>query len=56
MSRHIGYGPRPHRGDRSLRRHGFPARGAYSHFESSRFDGPCLLHRGSHHTCSNGEV
>jgi hypothetical protein len=32
------------------RRHGSPARGAYSHFEPSRFDGPHFSCRGSHHT------
>jgi hypothetical protein len=38
------------------RRHGFSARGVYSHFEPSRFDGPCFLRRGSHPTSSIGEV
>jgi hypothetical protein len=56
VPRHLGYGPHPHHGDRPPRRHDFPARGAYSHFEPSRFDGPCFPHRGSHPTRSNGEV
>jgi hypothetical protein len=38
------------------RRQGFPARGVYSHFEPSRFDGPCFPHRGSCPTLSNGVV
>jgi hypothetical protein len=48
--------PRSLRGVRAPRRHGFPARGVYSHFEPSLFDGPCFLCRGSHPTHSNGEV
>jgi hypothetical protein len=56
VPRRFGYGTRPHRGDRPQRRHGFPARGAYSHFESSRFDSPCFPHRGSRPTRSSGEV
>jgi hypothetical protein len=56
VPRHFDYDPRPHRGDRLPCRHGFPARGAYSHYEPSRFDGPCFSHRGSCSTRSNGEV
>jgi hypothetical protein len=56
VPRRFGYGPRPHRGDRPPRRHGFPTRGDYSHFELSHFDGPCFPHRGSCPTRSNGEV
>jgi hypothetical protein len=48
--------PCSHRGVHPPRRHGFPARGVYYHFEPSRFDGPCFPHRGSHPTRSNGEV
>jgi hypothetical protein len=56
MLTYLGYGPRPHRGDCPPRRHGFPARGAYSHFEPGRFDGPCFPHCGSRPTHSNSEV
>jgi hypothetical protein len=56
VPRYFGHGPCPHRGDRSPCRHGFPARDAYYHFESSRFDGPCFPHCGSHPTRLNGEV
>jgi hypothetical protein len=52
----FGVDPRSHRGVRPPRRHGFPARGVYSHFEPSRFDGLCFPHRGSHPTHPNGEV
>jgi hypothetical protein len=48
--------PHSHRGVRPPRRHGFPARGVYSHFESSRFDGPHFPRCGSRPTRSNGEV
>jgi hypothetical protein len=37
-------------------RHGFPARGVYSHFEPSYLDGPRFPHHGSCLTRSNGEV
>jgi hypothetical protein len=56
VPRRFGYGPRPHRGDHPPRRHGFPARGAYSHFEPSHFDGPHFPRRGSRPTRSKGEV
>jgi hypothetical protein len=48
--------PHSHHGVRPPCRHGFPARSVYSHFELSRFDGPCFSRRGSHSTRSNGEV
>jgi hypothetical protein len=48
--------PRFHLGIRSPRRHGFPVRGVYSHYELTRFDGSCFPHHGSHPTRSNGEV
>jgi hypothetical protein len=56
MPRHFGYSPHPFPGDCPPCRHSFPARGAYSHFEPSCFDGPCFPHRGSCPTHSNGEV
>jgi hypothetical protein len=52
----FGVDPRSHRGVRPPGRHGFPARGIYSHFEPSCFDGPRFSHCGSHPTHSNGEV
>jgi hypothetical protein len=52
----FGVDPRSHHGVCPPRRHGFPARGVYSHFQSSHFDGPCFSHRGSCPTLSNGEV
>jgi hypothetical protein len=48
--------PRFHRGVRPMRRHGFSARGVYSHFEPSCFDGPCFPRCGSCPTRSNGEI
>jgi hypothetical protein len=48
--------PRSHRGVHPPRRHGFPTRGVYFHFEPSYFDGPHFSHRGSRPTHSNGEV
>jgi hypothetical protein len=56
VPRRFGVDPRSHHGVRPPRRHGFPARGVYSHFELSHFDGPRFLRRGSHPTRSNGEV
>jgi hypothetical protein len=53
---HFGVDPRSHRGVRPLCRHGFPARGVYSHLESSRFDGPHFPRRGSRPTRLNGEA
>jgi hypothetical protein len=52
----FGVDPCSHYSVRSPCRHGFFARGAYSHFESSRFDGPRFSHRDSHPTRSNGVV
>jgi hypothetical protein len=43
----FGYGPRPHRGGRFLRRPGFSAGGSFTHFEPRHFDGPCFPHHGS---------
>jgi hypothetical protein len=56
MPRRFGFDPRSHHGARPSRRHGFSARGVYSHFEPSCFDGPRFLHRGSRPTRSNYEV
>jgi hypothetical protein len=56
VPRRFGYGLRSHCGSRPPHRHGSPSRGAYSHFESSRFDSPRFLHRGSRPTRPNGEV
>jgi hypothetical protein len=53
---HFDVDPRSHRGLHPPRRHGFPDRGVYSHFEPSRFDGPRFPHCGSRPTHSNGEV
>jgi hypothetical protein len=39
VPRRFGYGPRPHRGDRTPRRHGFSAREPYTHFEPKHLDG-----------------
>jgi hypothetical protein len=49
-------GPHSHRGDHFPRRHGFPTRGSYTHFEPRHLDNPHFPHRGSHPTSSNGEV
>jgi hypothetical protein len=54
--RHFGYGPHPHRGDRFLRRSGFPTRGSHTHFDPRCLDGPRFPCRGSHPTRPNGEV
>jgi hypothetical protein len=53
--RHVGYGPRPHCGDRFPRRPGFSARRSSLHFESRRLDGPRFLHHGSRPTRPSGE-
>jgi hypothetical protein len=45
-----------HCGVRPPRRCDFLTRGVYSHFKSSRFDGPHFPHRGSRPTRSNGEL
>jgi hypothetical protein len=52
----FGDDPLFHRGVRPPHRHGFSARGVYSYFELSRFDGPLFPRHGSRPTCSNGEV
>jgi hypothetical protein len=56
VPRLFGYSPRLHRGDRPPRRHGFPAGGSYTRFESRHLDGPRFPCRGSCPTRSNGEV
>jgi hypothetical protein len=56
VSRHVGYGPRSHRGDRPSCRHGFPAEGSYTRFEPRHLDGPHFPRHGSYPTRSNGEV
>jgi hypothetical protein len=56
LPRRVGVDPHSHHDVRPLHRHGFSARGAYSHFEPSRFDGLRFPHYGSHPTRSNGEV
>jgi hypothetical protein len=48
--------PCSHCGVHPLHRHGFPARGVYSHFELSPFDGSRFPCRGSRPTHSNDEV
>jgi hypothetical protein len=53
---HFGVDPHSHRSVRPPRRHGFPARGVYSHFELSHFDGSHFPHHSSRPTSSNGEV
>jgi hypothetical protein len=52
----FGVDLRSHCGVHPLRRHDFPARGVYSHFEPSYLDGPRFPRRGSRPTCSIGEV
>jgi hypothetical protein len=56
VPRHLGYGPCPHPGDCSPRRHCFSARGSYSYLEPSRFDGPRFSRHVSRPTRSNSEV
>jgi hypothetical protein len=56
MPRHFSHDPHSHRGDRPPRRHDFPTRGSYTHFEPRHLDGPCFPGRGSHPTGSNGQV
>jgi hypothetical protein len=50
------YGPRPHHGDRFLRRPGFPTGGAHTHFEPKHLDGPRFPRRDSRPTRPNGEL
>jgi hypothetical protein len=52
----FGAVPCSYRGVHPPHMHGFLARGVYSHFEPSRFDGPRFTRRGSCPTLSNGEV
>jgi hypothetical protein len=52
----FGVDPRSHHGVCPVHKHGFPARGIYSHFEPSRFDSPCFFCCGSRLTRSNDEV
>jgi hypothetical protein len=54
--RRFGYGPRPHRDDRFLRRSGFPTGGSFPQFESRHLDGPRFPHRGSRPTRLSVEV
>jgi hypothetical protein len=54
--RHSGYCPRPRRGDHSLHRPSFPARGSYTHFELRHLDGPRFPRRGPRPTRPSGEV
>jgi hypothetical protein len=56
VPRHFVVDPRSQRAIHSPRRHGFSARGVYSHLEPSRFDSPRFPRRGSRPTLSNGEV
>jgi hypothetical protein len=56
MPKCFGYDPRPNRGDRTPRRHGFPAGESYTHFESKLLDNPHFPHRGSRPTGLKGEV
>jgi hypothetical protein len=56
VPRRFGYSPRPHRGDRFSRRHGFPAGGSHIRFELRHLNGPCFSRRGSRPTQSNDEV
>jgi hypothetical protein len=43
VPRHFSYGSRPHHGDRTLHRHGFPAAESYTLFELRHLDGPHFL-------------
>jgi hypothetical protein len=56
VPRCFGYDPRSYRGDCFPRRHDFPTRGSYTHFEPRHLEGPHFPHRGSRPTGSNGEV
>jgi hypothetical protein len=56
VPRCFGFDPCSYCGARPPCRHNSPARGAYSHFEPSRFDCPRFPHRGSCRTRSNCEV
>jgi hypothetical protein len=54
--RQVGYGPRPHCGDRFPCMPIFSAGGSHTHFEPRHLDGPCFPCRGSRPTRKNGEV
>jgi hypothetical protein len=56
VPRRFGFDPRSHHGACAPCRHSSPARGVYSDFVPSHFDGPLFPRRGSHFTRSNGEV
>jgi hypothetical protein len=56
VPRHFSYGSRPHCGDRTLRRHGFPAAESYTLFEPRHLDGPHFSRRDIRPTRSNGDV
>jgi hypothetical protein len=56
VPRCFGYNPRPHRGDRFLRRHGFTVGESYTRFEPRHLDGPRFPHRGLCPTGSKGKV
>jgi hypothetical protein len=56
VPRRFGYSPRPHHGDRFLRRPGSPTLGSYTHFEPRHLDGPCFSRCGSRPTRPSSEV
>jgi hypothetical protein len=56
VPRRFGYSSRSHHGDRPPRSYGFPVGESYTRLELRHSDGPHFLCRGSHATCSNGEV
>jgi hypothetical protein len=56
MPRRFGYGPRPHHGDRFLRRPSFSTGGSHTHFELRHLVGPCFPYRGSRPSRSNSEL
>jgi hypothetical protein len=56
VPRCLGFGPRPHHGDRPSCRHSFSVAGCYTHFESRHLDGPRFPRCSSCPTRSNAEV
>jgi hypothetical protein len=56
VPRYVGYGPRPHRGDRTPRRPDFLPGVFHTCFEPRHLDGQCFPHHGSCPTRSNGDV
>jgi hypothetical protein len=52
----FGYDPRPHRGNRFLRRPDFSAGGSHTHFEPRHLNNPHFFHRGSRPTWSSDVV